>query len=112
MAKPPTPYQEFASKYKTVWEAYDALGMACHRVGPLPPKVRELVKLGMAVGARMEGAVHSHTRRALEAGATPEEIRHAVLLAVTTLGFPTAMAVLTWAEDILRPKKPSRRRRR
>ncbi|MBI4841005.1 MAG: carboxymuconolactone decarboxylase family protein [candidate division NC10 bacterium] len=112
MSKLPTPYQEFARKYKAVWKAYDELGVACHRSGPLPPKVRELVKLGMATGARMEGAVHSHTRRALEAGATAEEIRHAVFLAVTTLGFPTTMAVLTWVEDILRPRKASRARRR
>ncbi|OGB96193.1 MAG: hypothetical protein A3G35_12465 [candidate division NC10 bacterium RIFCSPLOWO2_12_FULL_66_18] len=112
MSKLPTPYQEFARKHKAVWKAYDELGAACHRSGPLAPKVRELVKLGMAVGARMEGAVHAHTRRALEVGATPDEIRHAVLLAVTTLGFPTTMAVLTWVEDILRPRKGSRARRR
>jgi hypothetical protein len=34
----------------------------------------------MAIGARLEGAVHSHTRRALEARATAEEIYHVVLL--------------------------------
>ncbi|MBI3084902.1 MAG: carboxymuconolactone decarboxylase family protein, partial [candidate division NC10 bacterium] len=49
MSQLPTPYQEFARKYKAVWKAYDELGVACHRSGPLPPKVRELVKLGMAI---------------------------------------------------------------
>jgi AhpD family alkylhydroperoxidase len=111
MSKLPTPYQQFARKYKAVWKAYDDLGASAHLSGPLTPGVRELVKLGMAIGARMEGAVHAHTRRALEAGVKPEEIRHAVLLAVTTLGFPTTMASLTWVEDLLSPKSSRARRR-
>ena len=49
----------------------------------------------------MEGAVHSHTRRAVEAGCTPEEIRHAVLLSTTTMGFPSMMKTLSWVEDII-----------
>ena len=112
MAKLPTAYQKFAKEYSTVWEAYKELGAAAHGIGPLNTKVRELIKLGMAVGARMEGAVHAHTRRAIEAGATPDEVRHAALLAITTLGFPIAMAALTWVEDVLRVKRPSRARRR
>jgi AhpD family alkylhydroperoxidase len=110
--KLPMPYTRFAKTYKMVWQAYDDLGAAAHRVGPLPPKTRELVKLGMAIGAKMEGAVHAHTRRALEAGARPAEIRHAAILAITTLGFPVAMAALTWVEDILGRKRGAKVRRR
>ena len=63
----------------------------------------------MAIGARLEGAVHSHTRRALEAGATAEEIHHVVLLGVTTLGFPHTVAALTWVEDDLKVGKRGRK---
>jgi len=49
----------------------------------------------------LEGAVHSHARRAREAGATPEQIRHVVALAAPTLGFPTTVAVSTWVDDVL-----------
>jgi AhpD family alkylhydroperoxidase len=80
--------------------------------GPLDRRTAELVKLGLAVGARQEGGVHSHVRRALEAGATPEEVRHAIRLAVTTVGFPTMMAALTWAEDLLGGRTGSGTRRR
>jgi alkylhydroperoxidase/carboxymuconolactone decarboxylase family protein YurZ len=59
-----------------------------------------MVKLAMAIGTGMEGAVHSHTRRAMEAGASPAEIRHPVLLSFTTLGFPSTVASLTWVEDV------------
>ena len=59
----PEPYRRFKTKYPDVWDAYDALGRACHAEGPLDEKTRQLVKLAMAIGSRSEGAVHSHTRK-------------------------------------------------
>lgn len=109
MAQLPVAYEDFKRNHPTIWLAYDRLGAAVHDSGPLAKKDRELLKLAMAIGARLEGAVHSHTRRALEAGASPQEIRHVVLLGVTTLGFPQTVAAMTWVEDDL---KGARRRRR
>ncbi|MEX0680322.1 MAG: carboxymuconolactone decarboxylase family protein [Balneolales bacterium] len=76
-------------------------GHAVHGAGPLDQKTRELVKLAMSFGAQKEGAVHSHTRKALDAGCTKEEICHVVLLTLPTLGMPSMMAALTWVNDIL-----------
>jgi alkylhydroperoxidase/carboxymuconolactone decarboxylase family protein YurZ len=101
MARLPQAYEKFKNNHPEIWRAYDALGGAIHDSGPLEKKQRELLKLAMAIGARLEGAVHSHTRRALEAGASVEEIRHVVLLGVTTVGFPQTVAALTWVEDDL-----------
>lgn len=100
MASLPEAYRDFLRDHPKVAEAYQRLGQGLGEEGPLEEKSRELVKLGIAVGAGSEGAVHSHTRRALEAGASREEIRHAVLLSLTTIGFPFMMAALTWVEDI------------
>ena len=61
--------------------------------------------LALSVGAEMEGAVHSHTRRAVEAGCSAEEIYHLVLLGTTTLGFPTTMKAFAWVDDVLAQKK-------
>lgn len=99
--KLPGRYLWFQKTYPDVFQAYDALGTATQEAGPLPPKTRALVKLALAAGARMEGAVHSHTRRALEAGCAPDEIRHAVLLATTTIGFPSTMSTMSWVDDVL-----------
>lgn len=99
----PGRFLRFQKSYPAVYQAYDALGTAAAEAGPLDPKMRALAKLGIAVGAQMEGAVHSHTRRAVEAGCSPAEIRHLVLLSVTTMGFPGMMKCLTWVEDILDP---------
>ena len=101
MKKLPTTFEKFRAENPAVVTAYETLGKACAGAGPLDVRVRELVKLGMAIGGRLEGAVHSHVRRAIESGATPEQIRHVVVLAVPTLGFPTTAAAFTWVEDVL-----------
>jgi 4-carboxymuconolactone decarboxylase len=99
--KLPGRFLRFQKQFPAVFQAYDALGHATAEAGPLEAKARALVKLGIAIGGQMEGAVHSHTRRALEAGCSTAEIRHAVLLATTTIGFPSMMKTLSWVEDII-----------
>jgi alkylhydroperoxidase/carboxymuconolactone decarboxylase family protein YurZ len=105
MAKLPKPrswYTKFTKDYPEVARAYEKLGTAVHGSGPLNDKSRALVKLGISVGARLEGGVHSHIRKALAVGVTADEVRHAIILALPTIGLPSMMAALSWAEDILK----------
>jgi alkylhydroperoxidase/carboxymuconolactone decarboxylase family protein YurZ len=99
--KLPPAYRRFAEEQPRLLAAYEELSDAALTEGPLDRKGAELVKLGIAVGARLEGAVHAHVRRARDAGASAGEIRHAIRLALTTVGFPTMMAALSWASDEL-----------
>ncbi len=101
MPELPKPFKEFTEKYPKVAEAYENLGSEVHAAGPLDEKTRALVKLSISIGSRMEGAVHSHTRKALEAGCSKEEIQQTVLLALPTIGLPNMMASMTWVNDIL-----------
>lgn len=101
MSKLPKRYQKFLDDYPSVAEAYESLGEAVHSAGPLDEKTRSLVKLSISVGARLEGAVHSHVRKALAAGATPEELRHVALLSLPTIGLPSMMAAMSWIDDIV-----------
>lgn len=94
---------DVAKAYPDVWTAYARLGEACAQCGPLDADARRLVKLALAIGAGSEGAVHSHVRRALDAGMSGEAIKQIALLAIPTLGFPRAVAALTWIEDITDP---------
>ena len=105
MAKLPGRFTAFQKSHPQVFKAYEELGKAAVAGGPLSPREIALVTLAIASGAKMEGALHSHTRRALEAGLDPEEIRHVALLSVTTLGFPNMMAILSWMDDILNSHK-------
>jgi alkylhydroperoxidase/carboxymuconolactone decarboxylase family protein YurZ len=45
--------------------------------------------------------VRSNARKALALGVEPDQLRQAALLAITTVGFPNAMATLQWIEEIL-----------
>lgn len=101
MSQLPKFYVQFKKSHPKVWKAYDKLGQAAASEGPLEAKTRELIKLGMAAALRAESAVQSHTHRALEAGATPEEIEHTLMLGVTTMGFPAMMSALAWAQQAI-----------
>ncbi|AIE85727.1 carboxymuconolactone decarboxylase family protein [Fimbriimonas ginsengisoli] len=101
MGKLPKRFTAFVETYPRIGAAYRELGDAVADAGPLSNKERCLVKLGLAIGAGLEGGTHSQARKALEAGATPEELRHAALQALTTIGFPNMMRGLSWIEDVL-----------
>ena len=101
LPKPPGTFERFTKDFPDVAKAYGELGDAVHAAGPLDAHTRSLIKLGISSGARMEGAVHSHTRRALAVGCTPEEIRQAIMLALPTIGLPAMMAAMSWVNDIL-----------
>lgn len=105
MPELPEKFLQFKEKYPEIYRAYEELGTAVHKTGSLDDKTRALIKLAIAAGARLEGAVHSHTRKCLECGCSPDEIRQVALLSIPTIGFPSAMAVLTWVEDILQNLK-------
>jgi len=97
----PEIYQEFNKQFPEVAKAYDLLATGCHGWGPLDEKTRRLIKSGIAIGLSSEGAVRSHARRALEEGISPDELRHAVLIALTTAGFPTMIASMKWVEEVI-----------
>ncbi len=101
MAKLPSAFEHFRKNYPDVFAAYEKVGGATLQAGPLDGKTRELVKLALSIGAGMEGATHSHARRARDQGASPEEMRHVALLGLTTLGFPNMMKGLLWVEDVV-----------
>ncbi len=101
MSQPPSFYMSFKNKYVDLAAAYENLGKECQKAGPLNSRERALAKLAIAIGAGLEGAVHSHTRRALDAGVSSDEIRHTVFLSMTTIGFPSMMKALAWIEDVL-----------
>jgi AhpD family alkylhydroperoxidase len=100
----PNHYESLKQRFPKTMEAIENLGATVRDEGPLEKKVGHLVKLAAAAVSNSEGAVHSHTRRALDAGATPDEIYHALLILVSTVGFPRAAAAISWADDVIREK--------
>lgn len=105
MSQIPKRYQKFTEDYPEVARAYEQLGDAVHNAGPLDEKTRALIKLAISTGARLEGAVHSHARKAIKAGCTAEEMRQVALLSLPTIGLPSMMAALSWIDEIIGDNK-------
>lgn len=105
MAYLPEIFQEFQQSFPEVSQAYDELASKCHHWGTLDEKTRRLIKLGIAIGLDSEGGVRSHARRALEAGVSVDELRHTVLLALTTVGFPRMAAAMKWVDTVIEKRK-------
>jgi AhpD family alkylhydroperoxidase len=101
MSRLPDQYTGIRKKYKKYFTALNNLGMAAREAGPLDTKTSHLVQLAAAAAVRSEGSVHSHARRALEAGVKPEELYHTLLVLTSTIGFPAVSAGLSWIDDVL-----------
>lgn len=98
---PSRTYYEVSKCYPNVMESLKELGVTVRNAGPLDEKITHLIQLAAAAANNSEGAVHSHARRALEAGANTQEIYHSLILLIPTCGFPRAMAAISWCRDIL-----------
>ncbi len=100
--KPPKFYLKLKKTQPEFLAAWESVGSAVRAAGPIERKTAHLIQLAAAAAIRSEGAVHSHVRRAVEAGASRMEVRQAIMLIAATVGFPNVVAALSWAEDVLR----------
>ena len=95
--KLPATFKAFVKKFPELGQAHEQVAQAVEKAGPLDAKQCALIKIGICVGAGLESALRSHVRRAMQHGATTEEIEQAVLLGMNTVGFPSTVAAWTWA---------------
>lgn len=99
---PVTPLDRVRNVSGKLADEFVALRAAIDEAGPLERKYRELINLAAFTTARIEGAFKTHCGRALDAGATPEEIRQAVLLPLgATMGVGPVAEALRWAEEVI-----------
>ena len=96
----PRTYQRFTERFPELGEAHVAIGKAGDK-GPFDRKMVELIKLGICVGAGLESASKSHARRAMQHGATAEEVEQAVSLAVNPVGLPRTVMAWQWVTEQL-----------
>jgi len=84
--------ENFKKDFPEVYKKYEALGKEIHlEAGPLPEKTRWLLKIAISASTQHKRALETHIRKARSAGASDEEILHALLLILPTTGFPTFM---------------------
>ena len=95
----PKTFVTFIEKFPELGEAHQNIAKAVEGYGPLDAKMLQLIKIGISAGAGLETATKSHVRRAMEAGATRQEIEQAILLVMNTCGFPRTVASWSWAQE-------------
>ncbi len=97
----PETLEHFKTRFPDAWKAYEQLRNGCDSGGPLDRKTVELVKIGISTALEHEGGLVAHMSQARKAGATEEEIRHAILVATGIAGFPAVLAAMGIAEEYL-----------
>lgn len=96
----PKNFRKMLDRHPEYMQAVTDLGKAVRGAGPLEEKTVNLIQMAAAAALRMEGAVHSHSRRALASGASIEEIRHALIVLTSTIGFPAVAAAMSWIAEL------------
>ena len=85
-------FTTFKKEFPRVYSGHEALGKEIHEnSGPLPEKIRWLIKIAVSGASQHPIALETHIMKAKDAGVTDEEIMHALLLLIQTTGFPTFM---------------------
>jgi alkylhydroperoxidase/carboxymuconolactone decarboxylase family protein YurZ len=97
----PEIYREFNARYPEIAAAQGELSRVVRNTTPFDQRTEHLLKFALALGAEAEGAVRSNVRKGLGQGVTEDELRAVALLAITTCGFPTAVAGLKWIDDVV-----------
>ena len=101
MENKPRLYKSIRERFEEYGEVLGELGRISKDNGPIDTKTAHLIKLGASAAIHSQGAVHSHARRALEAGATEDELYHSLIIITSTVGFPTVAAAISWVDDIV-----------
>lgn len=84
-----------------VAEAFFNLTAAIRGSSALPSKINELVLIGIFTASRSLKGIKTHVTRALEAGATKEEIVSAIYLALPVCGISSVNIALDEALQMI-----------
>jgi 4-carboxymuconolactone decarboxylase len=101
----PKHYVSIRERFKEFGDTLNELGKITTESGPIDDKTSHLIQLAASAAIRSEGAVHSHARRALSLGASPDELYHSLIIVTSTIGFPNVAAAISWVDDIVNEKK-------
>jgi alkylhydroperoxidase/carboxymuconolactone decarboxylase family protein YurZ len=95
------------AKHPDLYEAYSRFGQEVHEHGgPLDEKTRWLVKVAASSALGYGKAQITHMTKALEAGCTPDELEHVILLLAPTAGFPCMMEAMERFREFLLEARP------
>lgn len=102
MAELPAELKEITTYFPDFWKAAGhAMVDTLYSSVKLDRKTIELILLALLAGRMWETGVKVHTASALDQGATPDEIRGALLLSMAVFSTSSGVQGLHWAEPVL-----------
>lgn len=102
MADGPEELREIAAYFPEFWsEAGHLFTKTLYDSVSLDRKTIELILVALLAGRRWQTGVQVHTQAALDHGATPDDIRGAILVSMAVFSTSSAAQALHWAEKIL-----------
>ena len=87
---------DYAKLSPDVLRGLNAVDNSAVKSGKLDPKIHELIALAVAVTTRCDGCIAVHAKKAVEVGATREEIAEALTVAISL----NAGAALTYTARV------------
>ena len=88
---------DFAKESPDVVNGLVTMDASAAKTGHLEPKIHELIALAVAVTTRCDGCIAVHSKKAVEHGATKQEIAEALGVAVAL----NAGAAMTYSARVL-----------
>lgn len=88
---------DYAKQSPDVMRGLTTIDNAAVKTGRLEPKVHELIALAVAITTRCDGCISVHTKKAVEHGASLEEITEALGVAIAL----NAGAALTYSARVV-----------
>lgn len=88
---------DYAKQSPDVMRGLTTIDNAAVKTGCLEPKIHELIALAVAITTRCDGCISVHTKKAVEHGASLEEITEALGVAIAL----NAGAALTYSARVV-----------
>ena len=102
-----SPFEVFARTFPEVVESYRAMKKTYGDAGPLEEKTKQLIQVAIMVDINSESVTLDHTGLALDAGASVDEVRQAVLMALGPAGMSSTSIGLKWANEVIETRGQS-----
>ena len=96
-----SPFEVFAKTFPEVTQAYRAMKSAYGSADSLDEKTKQLIQVAIMVSIGSQGGTRDHVGFALDAGASAEEVRQAVLMVLGPAGMSRTSAGLGWANEVM-----------
>jgi 4-carboxymuconolactone decarboxylase len=101
-----SPFEVFADAFPEVTAAYRS--MKTSGEGSLDEKTRHLIQLAIMVSIGSKGGTCDHVREALDSGASPDQVRQAILLVLGPTGMSRTGRGLAWADEVIETRSAAR----